>query len=336
MHFPRPHVSLVTILLSISPPSAATTGRYSWSIPPRERTVVAKINTPGVPLWVWNETNAVYDLEPGAESAILLNFTLTHDNKTLLVNDEPYLTLPLKEPTTAPRISAYQVPQSLTSQNTLDGRQRLEVLGACRSTNKCRCFGLSYERSITPRDDPNIRYYNPVFEVRLDVIGLSADNDRLLTDVQSQGYVNIQMKHLHGGSSESEGTQYSLTRLSILNRDKPGPRPSEEGCDRLSWRCADMGDPPWWRRIWRHQFDEYGRVGSLRHALTKRWAEKQLLEVLLAVLLLCGLLYQIVRMSRRSNGVVRHDSLGTAPASDGRLSKIEEWIRGVSKSRRDD
>jgi hypothetical protein len=34
-----------------------------------------------------------------------------------------------------------------------------------------------------------------------------------------------------------------------------------------------VGGAPWYRYVWRHKFDRYGRVGSLRYRVLQRWSE---------------------------------------------------------------
>jgi len=43
-------------------------------------------------------------------------------------------------------------------------------------------------------------------------------------------------------------------------------------CYFWSWLCADVKGYPYYEYIYRENFDEYGKKGSMRHFVTKRWA----------------------------------------------------------------
>lgn len=306
MQLPNLSLLLLSSLYS-SLVAAKTTGRYSWHIGKYQREVLVKLDTPGYPLWTWNEISTSYDASESLfQSAVLLNFTLLSDNTALFVNNEPYLRLPLQDVSALARISALQIPSSLTHQHEILQRD-LPTWGKVQTyleDHKCRRLGLSYDRLITNRDDPSIRYYNPVFEVRLDIIGLSVVDDEevermVSTDSKGQAYVQIRIEHDGSGATDDPATRYKFTRLNVVNRDggyQAIVPPSEDRCSLWSYRCADIGDPPWWRYIWRGQFDEYGRVGSRRHWIVREWRQMGLRDMVLGVVVTCMCFFQVSRM----------------------------------------
>lgn len=269
MHF-RDCLCLFGLILSCLATLVAsgTTGRYSWPVKQGQRSVLVKIDTPGYPLWTWN--GDAFEKRYDLESAVIIEFKLDRNNRTLLVNDAPYLSLPLADTTAPAMISAVQIPSSLSNQHTLDDPEATRVLISYLATHRCKTVHLSYDRYIKNRDDPGIVYYNPVFTARIDILGLSTDEDGLvLTDSPAQAYTQIEMANVDGGSSHDLKTVYRLKWIHVLNRDGPWRYPGlvePDFCRWTSWRCADFGDAPWWRDIWRHRFDENGRIGSGRHA----------------------------------------------------------------------
>ncbi|OCK93272.1 uncharacterized protein K441DRAFT_697397 [Cenococcum geophilum 1.58] len=88
------------------------------------------------------------------------------------------------------------------------------------------------------------------------------------------------------GSSDAPDRSYLITDVKFKTcRDSypytSGPTPNNEtyvdNCSIKSWRCSDkdmrVEGAPWYRYVWRHKFDRYGRVGSLRHQLLQRCSE---------------------------------------------------------------
>jgi hypothetical protein len=60
--------------------------------------------------------------------------------------------------------------------------------------------------------------------------------------------------------SDSRGTTTYKTRKSLKT------------CHIWSWLCADIDKYPYYEYIYRENFDQYGKKGSMRHFLTTRWA----------------------------------------------------------------
>jgi hypothetical protein len=85
-----------------------------------QRSAIVKLPTPGYPLWLMDKANAPilqsqsadFYWEQDKPSAVLLNLTMSHDNKTLLLNHQAIL--PMANGLTPPKIEAYQVPAETT------------------------------------------------------------------------------------------------------------------------------------------------------------------------------------------------------------------------------
>ena len=255
------------------------------------RSVVIKLDTLEYPLWVMDrkapmhhDNAAGYYTPVDVPSAVLFNLTLSRDNKTLLLNHQPIL--PLTDVHVPPRIDAYQVPANTTeeqlrniiSYGVLDRKWEGMTLG-------WRYLSLDYDRLVFR--DPQARKWNkpPVLNFRIMGIGAHARNDYL--NAIYQRILRVELEDTNGACSGSV-VSYKIADVSLLGVDEAyGSMPIEEHIDECtsgSWRCPDRRvhnplidgmelpkeSPPYYRYIWRSRFDEFGRVGSMRHAVFEK------------------------------------------------------------------
>ncbi|GIZ47721.1 hypothetical protein CKM354_001080600 [Cercospora kikuchii] len=241
--------------LDISPdstaPNAILTAEDSLS-------ALVKLALPGLSIPLSSSAELSYS------SSLLLNFSVSDSGKHLLLNGE-LLALRVPDPSRPRLISAPQVP--LTSNIT---EQKGETF-----TNYVE---LDYEFWANNRDDPNIIYYNYYPKIYLNLIGARVSEGKnafhdILLDSLDQKYVEIQLHDPEARPSGDPNVSYTIIHAKLLDRaaDYVPPHPDDKPCSRWSWRCADFGDPPWYRYIWRQNFDEYGRIGSMRRNVLMRW-----------------------------------------------------------------
>ena len=258
------------------------------------RSFVVKLDTPGYPLYIMNKSTApaleresagyYYPIEE--PSAILLNITLSSDNQTLFLNHQQIL--PLLDTSIPPRIEAYQVPANTSTSRIKD----LVSVGLLQGiyygmTIGYRYIGLDYDRLVwaDPATGP---YQNHVPTLKFRIMGLvpSAGGADTILDMAAQQVLHITLADQKHGSSDAPDRSYLITDVRFMTcKDSypytSGPAPNNEtyvdNCSIKSWRCSDkdmwVEGAPWYRYIWRHKFDRYGRIGSLRHQLLQRWSE---------------------------------------------------------------
>lgn len=223
------------------------------------RTVLVWIYTPDLPLW--NEKQQIGEDIP---TALILNFTLIPDNRTLLLQDQPFF--PLPNPHSPPRLSAPQTSQTLHDFKT-DRSPNFE---------HAPIFDLDYDRIAHPRDDPSIHYYNYNPTLTLNLLGAGIAGYNALLRDERQPMVKITLKDWNTvGRATTDPPNHNLE---ITEVKLPGRREADfvspddlKECTLWSWRCSDFGDTPWYRYVFRQNFDEHGRIGSFRHMLVQRW-----------------------------------------------------------------
>jgi hypothetical protein len=224
----------------------------------RGRSVLVRLDTPD--LLFWNEEKQFGELLP---SALIFNFTISHDQRHLLLQGESFL--PLPNPYVPPRISA---PQTSESQTRFEHNRVFKYSSAPQ-------FDIDYERSVHPRDDPSITHYGYKPSVTLNVLGAGiAGYDTLLAS-EDQRYIEITLKDENSPTTNPPHHKFIIEAVKIWDRDDDTPhvRPEDlRRCGRWSWRCEDFGDIPWYRYIYRQDFDEFGKIGSLRHEFHQRLA----------------------------------------------------------------
>ncbi|TVY89339.1 hypothetical protein LAWI1_G005250 [Lachnellula willkommii] len=198
-------------------------------------------------------------------SALILNFTVSADNKTLLLQDQPFM--PLLQPHTPPRLSAPQTSQSLSEFEH----------GTTLNLEDLPVFDLDYDRIVHPRDDPSIHYYNYYPKLMINLLGAGvAGHNALLKDME-QKVIKITLRDwntVRSASTDPPNHSFEIKEVKLWER-QPGDSVNPDdlkACTLKSWRCSDFGDHPWYRYISRQNFDEYGKIGSFRHMLHQRWA----------------------------------------------------------------
>jgi len=114
----------------------------------------------------------------------------------------------------------------------------------------------------------------------------SAGGENTILDMAAQQVLHITLADQKHGCFDAPDRSYLITDVKFKTcRDSypytSGPTPNNEtyvdNCSIKPWRCSDKGmraeGTPWYRYVWRHKFDRYGRVGSLRHQLLQRCSE---------------------------------------------------------------
>lgn len=267
---------------------ALTNPSVTWLEP--QRSAIVALDTPGYPFWLMDKANApaLYRNAEGSywethrASAVLLNLSMTADNTTLLVNGKAIL--PFEDYNIPPTITAYQAPANITERKV----RSLAEMGLLRGdweqlTLSYRSLELDYDRLVwaDPARGP-WQHHVPTLRFRIMGIGAHSRNDVLDTRRQ---------KVLHVTLTEWSHGAYAITNVEIKSLDEsygyvhPGPTTAPKKCPDMgygpstcslrSWRCPDEGlyeadAPPYYRFIWRNRFDEFGRIGSLRHAVVRK------------------------------------------------------------------
>ncbi|KAH8667620.1 hypothetical protein BGZ60DRAFT_431840 [Tricladium varicosporioides] len=225
------------------------------------RSVLVHLQIPGLPLW--NQEEHIGEDIP---SALILNFTVTPDNRTLLLQDQAFL--PLPNPDTPPRLNAFQTSESVRQ---FHGRRKTNY-------ENCPSFELDYERTVHPRDDPSIQYYNHHPSLTLNLLGAGIEGYNTLLKRHEQYVVKVTLKDNNaangGHTTNPPNHSFEIEDVRLWERwpNNPWVGPDElPECTWHSWRCEEFGDTPWYRYIYRQDFDEFGKIGSLKHDLIRRW-----------------------------------------------------------------
>lgn len=268
------HILLALSILAHSGLSAAASS-ITWLEP--QRSAIVKLSTPGYP-----------SKDASDPHAVLLKFELSADNKTLLLGGTPFL--PLQNYYIPPRLSAFHVPDNVNKDAIIaiaEGKK--EGKDAIRGQR----LELDYDRLVEGDPTGGPPYYNHKPVLRLRLMGLGSDGADSLLDSQKQEVVQVAMEDQNeGGWSNEAARSYLITAIEVLPAenvyaelstslgDHMGPEADQEKvCTRKNWKCPDEGvfeaGSPYrtpYRFIWRRRFDQYGRIGSLRHAFVEQWA----------------------------------------------------------------
>lgn len=284
-----PFFILLISILNVSASRGTTLG-VNWII--HGRSALVQLRTPDLP--VWNQEEQIGEVDP-EHSLLLLNFTLSHDSSQLLLQDQPFL--PLPNPLLPPQLEAHQ--------------QQPDFIAEFRSHENYRgfldtpTFALDYERLVHPRDDSTIRYYAYAPTLTLNLLGAGIAGYNTLLSSQQQQVIKIELKDRN---SDPGVNNFIITRIGFFPRDRGHAEPENlKECTLWSWTCPDFGDAPWYRYIYRQNFDEYGRIGSRRHMVLQRWSN--LVEnvglwrvigflTLLASMILFPVVYRVYRWGR--------------------------------------
>ena len=251
----------------------------TWLTP--QRSVVVKLSTPGYPLSEeGSDPDVVYP------AAVVLKFQLSADNKTLLLEDTPFL--PLQNYYIPPRLWAQQVPAGMSEYGVRAIAEDSEDKRVIRKGK----LELDYDRLVEGDPTGGPPFYNHQPLLRFRIMGLGAEGVDKTLDVKEQEIVQVQLKDQNeGGWSNEAARSYLITAVDVLPAEEVyatlstelgdhmgSEADQEKECTRRSWKCPDEGvyEPtsPYrtpYRFIWRRRFDQYGRIGSLRHDFVQQW-----------------------------------------------------------------
>jgi hypothetical protein len=221
------------------------------------RSYLVSLDTPDLLLW---DQEKQYG--ESLQSALVLNFTISHDRRHLLLQDQPIL--PLLDENIPPRFS---VPQ--TSESSIEFQQKRVF-----KYSSAAHFEIDYERSVYPREDPSSRNYHYVPKLEFNILGAGiAGHDTLLYS-EDQRYIEIVLKDENYGTYSQADRKFIFQSVRTRKRGadrNPSVLPEDlKVCRRFSWRCEDLNSPPWYQYIYRQDFDEFGKIGSLRHEYLRR------------------------------------------------------------------
>lgn len=249
-----------------------------------------------MPWYNTSSTKLLLGLEIDERLLQMLNYSLSHSGNALFLNDRQIL--PLRDP--PPFIDAYQTPANLTVDELslmIDIHQLNYRFG--KAEGSLASYGLSYDHSIRPAASPN----GVILD--FDIIGWS----QAAVDDPAQQMVSIEVG--------SNSTGMIIREVSLVPRPPPYrgeptyeypfwcPEFLEPTVDYLLSR-SNHPDPPGHTVLRRHEWDGFGRKGTLRHdweALCG-WFGWTVVLVIVAVvvscLALCYGLYRLVLHIRRS------------------------------------
>lgn len=213
--------------------------------------------------------------KPTPDLSVILNFTISANGRHLLLNSN-YHALQVPDPSRPALLQARKVPSDTSLEHLTED-----------NLSKYPLIELDYSLDARNRDDPGISYHNYHPDLFFNLIGTgggkeNASDPLLLLDSLDQKWVNLELSDTSGGSSDSPNRRYRIDKVRFKERSRDvmgrkieyrAPRPDDRLCSRWSWRCADIGDPPWYKDIWRVNFDEFGRVGSLRRRVLILWLQ---------------------------------------------------------------
>lgn len=227
----------------------------------------------------------------------MLNLSVSHSGTALLLNDRQIL--PFRDP--PPFIDAYQTPANLTVDELslmIDTQHLSYRFG--KAGGSWASYGLSYDHSVRPAADPN----NLILD--FDVIGWS----QAAVDNPAQQMISIEI--------DFDGTGMIIGKVNLVPR--PPPYRGEPTYEYPFW-CPEFleptvnyllsrsshPDPPGHIVLRRHEWDGFGRKGTLRHdwAALCGWFGWIVILIIVAVvvpcLVLCYGLYRLVLHIRRSS-----------------------------------
>jgi len=223
-----------------------------------ERSVLARLDIPDLPLW-----NVEDQIGEDLPNALIFNFTLSHDNRTLILNEVPIL--PLENAYVPPRLFAYQTPETLTQFEN----------DTIADYNSCPLFSLDYSRILPQAEDSSQKFYNYTPSLELDILGASIAAYSTLLPASSQRFIRITLSQLDSRETHISLVSFKIVDISLQERGAEYQFQSPESlkqCTAWSWLCADKPGYPWYQYIYRQHFDKYGRVHSMRWLVHFKWA----------------------------------------------------------------
>jgi hypothetical protein len=229
----------------------------------KDQSVLVRLGVPLLPLW--NQEDQIGEDLP---SALIFNFTLSHDNRTLLLNDNPIL--PLQNAYVPPRLYAYQTPQTVTQFEN-------DPLTEYKSLPQ---FSLDYSRIVPQAEAGSKKFYNYTLSLDLDILGAGIETYNALLPADNQRFIRITLQQLEPSSTPISSLSFRIADVYLEERGPNNQFKSPDGfkaCTMWSWLCPDKPTYPWYQYIYRQNFDDYGKIGSRRHFIHLKWAT--LLEV---------------------------------------------------------
>ncbi|KAE9370755.1 hypothetical protein N431DRAFT_427114 [Stipitochalara longipes BDJ] len=224
----------------------------------KERSVLVRLDIPDLPLW-----NVEDQIGEDLPSALIFNFTLSHDNRTLMLNEVPIL--PLENAYVPPRLFAYQTSETLTQFDN----------DTITDYNNCPLFSLDYSRIVPQAEDSSQKFYNYTPSLELDILGASIAGYDALLPANSQRFIRITLNQVDTRETHISLVTFKIVDVSLEERDPNNQFQSPESfkpCTAWSWLCADTPRYPWYHYIYRQNFDEYGRIHSMRWLVHFKWA----------------------------------------------------------------
>ncbi|KAK8178239.1 hypothetical protein BC567DRAFT_225121 [Phyllosticta citribraziliensis] len=219
-----------------------------------ERSQTLKLDTPG------------YSSGLAGESAFVLNFTMSRDNRTLLFNDRPIFPFPCPDsPTT---FDACSVPTNFSIGDLKD----VEA-GSCVGAAGGSRHELDFARVVSPEDEENAAKWTTAPKILVDILGASprGSNETTLLGSATQKIVQVSLDH-----ATTLPTTFKISDVQLLDRPADYSLQTPEQlpiCTSRSWRCAETEHYPYYRFFWRQNFDQHGRIGSMRHNVMKNFGE---------------------------------------------------------------
>ncbi|KAM0717770.1 hypothetical protein Q7P37_006102 [Cladosporium fusiforme] len=240
---------------------------------------VVKLALPGFPL----QSESQHEVLDSPSSAIL-HFKISPTGHHLMLNDR-YIALTVRNPSIPPALEAAQIASEVRMDDLLNAHEQTGRL----FVSPGRTLSLDYEFDMGNRDDPSIRYYRYHPDFQFNIIGAGSGfgfhtTNNFLLDDNSQKIVQIKMKERNGLHSWHPDRNYTILGVKFLTRprDYNPPEPKDARiCAFLSWRCADISDPPYYKRelgVFAAFCSVRGMSGLVRFARVEgfaaSWAEK--------------------------------------------------------------
>ena len=253
------------------------------------QTAIVKLDTPGYPLWVQTYNAAFkryYFQDKDRDASILLNLTMSHNHKTLLINGQPIV--PFPDANVPSKIEALQVPANMYEQGyRTDLNEWLFMLDK-NDWSSWRFVELDYD--IIVWSDPLAGPWgNNVPRLRFRVMGMGAQGKNERLRLEEQKVLHVELTDMNHGQSDDPKAWFEITEVKLMDEEESYSWPptstkelNEHECTTKSWRCPDEesafyglnpGGAPYYRWIWRSRFDEYGRRGSWRHDVMQKIGE---------------------------------------------------------------
>lgn len=241
-------------------PSPDSTANNAVLLLNEGREALVKLELAGLP-WLTAKNNG-----NSPSSCALLDLVITGEGKHLSLGRQKLaLTVPDPSIPVSPYVGQVDCDYDLSF---IDQKRPLcEQIS--RYINNETEMGLDYAIDARNRDDPNIRYYNYHPQIYLDIVGAK----NMLLDAPAQKTLEIKLYDKSKTGSTDPRREFRIEKILFHDRPKDYRVPGsfEKPCSLWSYRCADIADPPWYKYVWRSNFDEYGRIGCLRRELAIRW-----------------------------------------------------------------